>query len=183
MSARDLWMICWHFVASWSKAMATGEGDTSTKEGITVKYHPPFSFLNIGQRGKNGNTFCLLIPDTCTRNQELDPSEGYLCYNLDQYDTTGLDQVCFDSFCDQNNLNRHGNKCGKCPDVKVRYFCVVRTKICCFFLPFLLRFSRAIMLCCCLKKKVLQGSSAVFNIVQGNSALQLFNFLQGNSIR
>ena len=29
-----------------------GEGDTSTKEGITVKYHPPFSFINIGQRGR-----------------------------------------------------------------------------------------------------------------------------------
>ena len=29
-----------------------GEGDTATIEGNTVKYHPPFSFINIGQRGR-----------------------------------------------------------------------------------------------------------------------------------
>ena len=27
-----------------------GEGDTLTNEVVTVKYHPPFSFINIGQR-------------------------------------------------------------------------------------------------------------------------------------
>ena len=31
---------------------SNGEGDTSRIEGITVKYHPPFSFINIGQRGR-----------------------------------------------------------------------------------------------------------------------------------
>ena len=27
----------------------------ATIEGITVKYRPPFSFINIGQRGKNND--------------------------------------------------------------------------------------------------------------------------------
>jgi len=66
---------------------------------------------------------------TCTTEQELDPSKGYMCETYQQYVTDSLPDECFDSddgdkgYCSKNGLNNANGECRKCPNVAVRYFC------------------------------------------------------------